>query len=141
MKEFNFEAGIETPKWKRIPITVEIEGKKENIWVNYIVEMKPEKGTCIECGKEEQTMPCESVKEVKVEASDERIVQEATEKVKELVRKHEEKMFVCKDCLNDDFIKRRPELYIKALEEAQDELNIEVDKEKQRESILGNTSD
>lgn len=140
MKEFNFEATAETPKWKRAPVTIEIDGKKENVWVNYIVEMKPIKGTCIECKKEEQIMPCESVKEVRVEADDEMAVQEATEKIKELVRKHEEKMFVCKDCLNDDFLKRRTELYIKALEETQEELGIEVDKEVQRKSILGNTS-
>jgi len=135
MKE-NFFETKETPTWKRIPITVEIGGKKENVWVNYIVEMKPAEGTCIECGKENQTMPCESVNEVKVESEDADVINQATEKIKELVRKHEEKMFVCKDCLNEEFLKKRTELYIKALEEAQDELGIEVDKEQQRKIIL-----
>lgn len=139
MREFNFETAAEIPKWKRAPISIEIGGQKENVWVNYRVEMRPTKGTCVECKKEEQVMLCESVKEIRVEASDERVVQEAGEKIKELVRKHEEKMFVCKDCLNDDFLKRRTELYIKALEEVQEELGIEVDKESQRQAILGKT--
>ena len=140
MKEFNLEASPEVPKWKRIPITVEIGGNKENVWVNYIVEMIPTKGTCIECKKEEQLMPCESVRVVNVEARDEEVVKKATEIVKELVRRHEEKMFVCRKCLNEDFLKRRTELYIKALEEAQEELGIEVDKENQRQSITGSIS-
>lgn len=46
-------------------------------------------------------------------------------------------MFVCEDCLNDEFMERRTKLYIKALEEVQDELGINVDKEEQRKRISG----
>ena len=137
MEQFRPENQKETPRWKRLPITVESGGHKENVWVNYIVEMIPTEGTCTECGKENQTMPCESVKEVRVESDDEKIIARATATVKELVRGHEQKMFVCKDCLNEEFMKRRAGLYVKALEEAQEELGIVVDKEVQRKRILG----
>lgn len=135
--EKHFENTIEVPKWKKIPVTVEVEGRKENVWVNYLIEEKPMEGICIECGKENQTMSCESVKEVRVETNNKEAIDQATEKIKELVKKHEEKMFICKDCFNDDFLEKRKGLYIKALEEAQEELGIEVDKKAQRESVLG----
>lgn len=129
---------IEKPKWKRMPITIENNGKKENIWVSYIVEMRPIVGTCIECGLENQEMLCESVREVKVESDDAEIIKQATEKITELVKRTEQKMFACKDCFNDDFIAKRKELYVKVLEEVQEELGIEVDKDIQRKNIFEN---
>jgi len=139
MENFSFEtnANKEIPKWKRIPITVEVEGVRKNVWVNYIVEMNSTEGVCIECKKENQSMPCESAKEVRVESDDADVIVQATEKIKELVKRHEQKMFACKDCLNDDFMEKRTNLYIEALEESQDELGIDVDKEEQRKRILG----
>jgi len=118
MENFSFEtnANKEIPKWKRIPITVEVEGVRKN---------------------ENQSMPCESAKEVRVESDDADVIVQATEKIKELVKRHEQKMFACKDCLNDDFMEKRTNLYIEALEESQDELGIDVDKEEQRKRILG----
>lgn len=136
MEKSFLENIIEKPKWKRLPVTVDVNGIKENVWVNYIVELKDIEGICVECGAENQVMPCESVKEIKVESEDVDIVQQATEKITELVRRHEQKMFVCKNCLNDDFVAKRKELYVRTLEEVQGELGIEVDEDAQRKNIL-----
>lgn len=134
MKE-NFIETRETPAWKRIPITIELGGKKENVWVNYIVQEENYDGVCVECGKTEP-MSRESVKEVRVESDNQEIIRQATEKIIELVKRHETKMAYCKDCLPKDFDETKDVRYIKALEEAQDELGIEVDKEQQRKIIL-----
>lgn len=62
---------------------------------------------------------------------------QSEKKLECLVREVERRMSVCNMCFDDDFLKKRPELYVAALEEAQKELGIEVDFEKQRENILG----
>ncbi len=137
MEKFFSENKVETPQWRRIPVTVEIDGKKENIWVNYIVEMIPKIGKCVECGSENQEMLCESVKEVKVESDNKEAARKAKDMIIELVKRCEQKMFVCKNCLTDNFLKRRAQLYAEALEETQEELGIEIDEKEQRNKILG----
>lgn len=134
MKENALESK-DVPLWKRIPITVEIDGKKENVWVNYIAQEENYEGVCVECGKSEP-MVRESVKEIKVESSNEDIIKQAKQRVIELVQKHEVKMAYCKMCLPKDFEETKTLRYVKALEEAQNELGIEVDKEQQRKNIL-----
>ena len=118
MKE-NYIETKEIPAWKRIPITVEIDGNRENVWVNYIVQNENYEGVCVECGKTEP-MSRESVKEGKVESDNQEIIQQATQKITELVKRHEAKMAYCKTCLPKDFEKTKTIRYLKALEESQD---------------------
>jgi len=77
---------------------------------------------------------------VVVESKDEFIKDEAKKMIIELVERVERKMgLICDNCLkNIDFIeKQRLDVYIKALEETQDEIGIVVNKESQRKAILG----
>lgn len=77
-------------------------------------------GYCKYCNKENQKGLSEGVKEIKVESDNPSEIEQATQKIKDLVRIVENKMFICKDCFGEDFIKQRKELYIKVLHEAQE---------------------
>jgi Fe-S cluster biogenesis protein NfuA len=119
---------------KRMPITLEVGGKKQNVWVSYNIELKEYSGNCTGCGKEAKSK-IESIKNIKVESDDPEAVRQAEEKLRTIIDAVEREMFVCGDCFDDDFIKNRADLYIEKLEMMQDKLGIEVDKEQQRKMI------
>jgi hypothetical protein len=125
----------EEAKWKRMPITIEINGIKKNIWVSYIVEAVELEGFCKYCKRENQKGKIERVKGIKVETDNSLEIEQATEKINRLIEIVENKMFICNDCFGKDFIDQRKALYIRTLQEAQKELGIEVDKENQAREI------
>lgn len=124
----------EMPQFRRMPVAVEINGEKKTVWVGYNIEMKEYAGVCNKCGRQENSK-IESVKDMKVESDSPSVVKQAEEQLKMIVDTIEREMFVCKDCLDDEFMKNRQELYIEKLEMVQEKLGIEVDKDEQRKKI------
>ncbi len=139
MEKFDFSKieNKEEAKWKRMLVTVEIEGKKKNVWVNYIVEAKESEGYCKFCNRENKKGLIENIKEIKVESDNLPEINQATEKIKKLVSMVESRMFICGDCFGQDFIEKRKGIYLEVLKEVQKELGIEID-EKQDEEIKNN---
>lgn len=113
----------EKPDYLRMPVSVEIDGKKEQIWVKYQIREKEFEGKCIECGKTEAAN-IQAASHIEVESSNSAIGVLATEKIKELVQKVEEEMFVCKDHYTQEFKDNRPKLYVEVLKRVQGELGI-----------------
>ena len=122
--------------YNRMPITVEIDGQLENVWTRYQLGHETIIGDCPECGKKDQEIEIQKPENIEVETSEPEIKKVVLEKLLYLVRTVEERMSVCRDCFDDDFLKKRAELYIATLEEVQKEMGIQVDSEKQREKIM-----
>jgi hypothetical protein len=123
---------------KKMPIFINIEGVEKEILVTYEIEIAKTIGTCLVCKKENQEAYREKVKgDPKVDSDDPTVVAEVQEKIKKLVDRVEEKMFICMDCFDDDFINQRPMKYIQAMKEASEELGIKIDYEGLRKAVMG----
>lgn len=125
----------ERPK-NRMPITIEIDGRLENIWTNYQFGREIIIADCTKCGKKDQEIEIQKPENITIKTSDPEIRKVVLEKLKKLVRTVEERMSVCVDCLDDDFLKKRAELYVATLEQVQKEMDIKVDSEEQRRKIM-----
>lgn len=134
---FSGENNLETEiRWKRLPVTVEVDGEMKNIWVRYRNILETKEGLCCKCGKVASS-PCEAVAEVHVESDNQSISERASEKIKLLIDEVEKKMFVCSDCYDDAFVQERPQFYINTLEQVQKDFGIVIDQDEQRKRILG----
>jgi hypothetical protein len=123
---------------KKMPIFLNVGGGEKEVWVTYEVEPEEAIGTCSVCKKENQKIVKEKIKgDPKVDSDDQAVIAEAQEEIKKLADRVEEKMFICKDCFNDDFISQRPQKYIQAMEEASKELGIKIDSEGLRKAVMG----
>jgi hypothetical protein len=85
-------------------------------------------------------MKIEKITKIKVNSDDPEVISQAEERVRTIVDTIEKDLAVCDNCYGDgeEFKKKLPELYVAKLEELQEKMGIMVDKEKQREMILGN---
>lgn len=139
-KEWPSQENKEIRTKKRMPITVETDNRNKNVWVDYETEVGEYVGTCMQCKKENQSMKIEKLVKIKVDSDDPKVISQAEEKLKIIVDTIERDLAVCGDCYGDgeEFKKKLPELYIAKLEELQERMGIEIDKEKQRGIILGN---
>ena len=123
---------------KKMPLYFNVGGVEKEIWVTYEIETEKITGTCLICKKENQENFKEKVKgDPKVDSDDPAVIAEAQEKIKKLVDLSERKMFICKDCFNDDFINKRPARYIQAMKESAEELGIKIDPEGLRKAVMG----
>lgn len=123
---------------KKMPLFLNVRGTEKEIWVTYVIEPEKSMETCSVCQKKNQDNFREKIKgDPVVDSDDPTIIAEAQEKIKKLVDKVEEKMFICKDCFNDDFINKKPLKYIQAMNEASKELGIKIDPEGLRKAVMG----
>ena len=122
--------------YNRMPITVEIDGRTENVWTRYQLGRETIIADCTKCGKKDQEIEIQKPENIEVETNDPEIKKAVLEKLLHLVRTVEERMLVCGDCFDDDFLKKRTELYITTLEQVQKEMGSKVDPEEQREKIM-----
>lgn len=120
----------------RMPITIEINGRPENIWTRYQLGREVIIADCTKCGKKNQKLEIQKPENIEVETSDPEIRKAVLEKLQYLVRTVEERMSVCGDCFDDDFLKKRAELYVTTLEQVQKEMGINVDFREQKEKII-----
>jgi hypothetical protein len=122
--------------YNRMPITIEIDGRLENVWTRYQLGRETIIGDCPECGKKYQEIEIQKPENIEAETSDPEIRGVVLEKLQYLVRTVEERMSVCRDCFDDDFLAKRAKLYIATLEQLQKEMGIKVDPKEQREKII-----
>lgn len=122
--------------YNRMPITVEIDGHTESVWTRYQLGREVIIANCTKCGKKDQELEIQKPENIEVETSDPEIRKVVLEKLQYLVRTVEERMSVCGDCFDDDFLKKRAELYVTTLEQVQKEMGIKVDPKEQREKIM-----
>jgi hypothetical protein len=122
--------------YNRMPITVEIDGRTDNVWTRYQLGREVIIADCTKCGKKDQELEIQKPENIEVETSDPEIRKVVLEKLQYLVRTVEERMSVCGGCFDDDFLKKRAEIYITTLEQVQREMGIKVDPKEQREKIM-----
>ena len=122
--------------YNRMPITVEIDGRTDNVWTRYQLGREVIIADCTKCGKKDQELEIQKPENIEIETSDPEIRKVVLEKLQYLVRTVEERMSVCGDCFDDDFLAKRAELYVTTLEQVQKEMGINVDPEEQREKIM-----
>jgi hypothetical protein len=137
------EPDIETKERRpmRMPVSVVVKGKKEIYWPQYSITQGQIEETCPNCHRENQAVPVQTVKEVTFDYDDPEIKQSIEEKLRHIVDEVERRMSVCNDCMNAEFIEKRPRTYVDTLEQVQKEEGVELSSEQlanQRSAILGN---
>ena len=117
-------------KQKKLAIILEDEnGKEREIFVGFNIMIGEEKGICIKCNESRNILREFIRGDLETEENDE-LSCKAKEIVKDLHDRVEKKMLVCGSCFDDDFLKKRKELYIKCLEESVSDMGIKMDIEK-----------
>lgn len=127
----------EIPK-RKLPLRVEVNGQEIEVVVEYGIAAEKIVGICGECKKENSTLFREKVSgEVQAGSDDASVVQIAQEKVRALVDGVENEMLCCEGCFTNEFIQKRPEKYIKAMQTVSEGLGITIDIQRLKEAIVG----
>jgi len=124
------------PNWTRMPITIEVNGNKDNVWTEYQLGREIIAAKCNRCQKQDQELEIQNPITINVEPHNPEIEKAVKTMLEYLVKEVEKRMSVCDNCFDDDFLKNRPTLYVDTLEKVQRELGIDIDYEQQREAIL-----
>lgn len=128
-------------QYNRMPITIELEGNLVNIWAKYTLGREMIIADCTRCGEKQKELEIQKPENIVIETDDPKVKEFVESKLRQLIRTVEERMSVCKDCFDDDFISKRADLYIKILREVQEEMGIKIDYGKQEEKILSSLND
>lgn len=127
---------------KKLPFTLHFSGRDVEVRAEYKIEMERVVGTCGECGKENVKIFREKViSDPVIESSDPEVVEVAREKIRELVEGVEDRMSCCDGCFSEEFKRKRPEMYIRAMEEVSKRLGISIDMSELREVVLRKKAD
>ncbi|MEI8104066.1 MAG: hypothetical protein WCG84_04160 [Candidatus Moraniibacteriota bacterium] len=126
---------------KRLRFSVNNLGRIEEVGVEY--KIKPERiiGTCGECLEENKVLFREKVSgEPKVQSSNEELTLIAQEKIRSLVEGVENEMLCCENCFTEEFMKKRPGMYLQAMGSVSKKLGISIDLDGLKEAVLGGRS-